>query len=352
VKPAESAKQVRYVDITDVDSSPLKIKAKRHIVESDEDTETADDHYSETEYADDDEGTSFVPIFSPNHRLNIDTRHYDHETALFDLDAERVIDENFVRAAAAPQVNRRGRDGSGSPDLDLSPSHAAKKRRLNTNARDGARPQDVLKAHQATKAPKDTQKQNQKTRSDKALKQVLGKPTNGRGIPDVRDIRRAADERALEERREREHKERRRHDKQHERDKGRRIIEVDEEPVWPDDYLDDLERRNTNNASDSNAESLQVTPKATRKRKSKKAKKTQAAAEQPSSEDDNDSARPSTQIGAYTPYSQMLLKRMKLNFRQRIYTVDPFPSDGLRTKFGEESWQAATQQLNSVFLRG
>jgi hypothetical protein len=352
------------VELTDVDSSPLKTKKmKRKVIESEE--ESTDDHLSETEYESDNQGPSFVPLFSSSkrhRRLDDDAlRHYNPEQALFQNDSERVIDENRVLAAAAPLLARRPRERSGSLDRDVSPLHAAKKRRLvETDASDRSRPQDVLKAHQATKPIKPTQP---RATSNKALQQVQAKARNGQGIPDVRDIRRAADERAREERERKEHREReeRERDKQRERDKrhqhdSRCAIEVDQDPVWPDDYLDKVAQRDADDASGSEPELLQATPKVTRKRKkrTKKGKKTQAT-EQPSSQEDNNSSEadaPLTQIGAYTPHTQMLLKRMKLNFRERIYTVDPFPSDDLRIQFGEESWKAATEQLNSIFLKG
>jgi len=99
---------------------------------------------------------------------------------------------------------------------------------------------------------------------------------------------------------------------------------------------------------------LQATLKAThnRKKKAKKNKKKQGSSfEEQEGQESNSNPRPLTQIGNYTPYSKAVLKRAKCNFRDLILTVDVFPSDKLRTSFGQRAWKAASDAMPVEFSK-
>jgi hypothetical protein len=267
---------------------------------------------------------------------------YDPDDALFQWQAEDEADaENVARAIGS---RRRGRSSS----LTLSQSHATKKRKFNASP-ERSQPRDVLSAHQAARSgkSKDVQKKPAKSTKSRAQQAIPPNPFKSKGIPDIREVQRAAADREREL-------------NVHNNGNARKDRNDPGEVRFDDgdnDFYAYGQREEEEDQVDKNESAALDVPKSRKSRKRKK-KRSKASEEAPrpaspdATSDSTDTDTPLTHIGAYTPRSQVLLKHTKLGFRERIYTINPFPSDALRTQFGQEAWQEATEKYTSTFLKG
>lgn len=58
------------------------------------------------------------------------------------------------------------------------------------------------------------------------------------------------------------------------------------------------------------------------------------------------------QIKYYSPFSQRLLQQAKVEFRRMIFTLDGFPSDQVRVRFGKTAWKNACELKPTDFAKG
>ena len=96
-------------------------------------------------------------------------------------------------------------------------------------------------------------------------------------------------------------------------------------------------------------------------REARRALEVQAEAGTPvasAEEDDNPRTPPKTkmpkrdQIKYYSPFSQTLLQQAKVEFRRMIFTLDGFPDDEVRARFGKAAWKNACELKPTEFNKG
>jgi hypothetical protein len=58
------------------------------------------------------------------------------------------------------------------------------------------------------------------------------------------------------------------------------------------------------------------------------------------------------QIKYYSPFSQTVLQQAKIEFRRLIFTLDGFPDDQVRVRFGKTAWKNACELKPTEFNKG